>query len=242
MIVLLFGFGVNPVIAGGLSLLAILGSAGIGTLSNIRQSAISKSLFINISFFAGIGAIIGSVVPYYINTESFDFLFGFVSISIGIFSILATRTDAKSMPSLEKSFISMSKAEREEAKRVAGRFGISSLSFIAGVLAGAFGIGIGGIMGTYLTAIKNMQPKIAFSTVLAAMIITSLLGSYIHLAYVNKATYTIAMGVALLFGVVIGAYLGSAISSKLKSKSLRFAQGYIILLLGIVAIIFSMAV
>ncbi|MGC9099564.1 MAG: sulfite exporter TauE/SafE family protein [Candidatus Micrarchaeia archaeon] len=239
MIILLFGFKMQPVLAGGLSLLTILASASVGTLSNIMQRALSKELFSLIAVFAGAGVLLGSIIPYLLNTKSFDTLFGFVSIGIGLFSILAARRDAKKIGNIERSFTSLSKKEKEAAKKVTGKAGIGSFSFIAGLIAGTFGIGIGGIVGTYLTAIKQMQPKVAFSTVLAAMIITSLLGSSVHLISIKGSMLLLGMIVALMAGVAIGAVAGSHISSRIKSSRLRFAQGYIILGLGIIAIIFS---
>ncbi|MGC8699615.1 MAG: TSUP family transporter, partial [Candidatus Micrarchaeia archaeon] len=121
MIILLFGFKMQPVLAGGLSLLTILASASVGTLSNIMQRALSKELFSLIAVFAGAGVLLGSIIPYLLNTKSFDTLFGFVSIGIGLFSILAARRDAKKIGNIERSFSSLSKEEKEAAKKVTGK-------------------------------------------------------------------------------------------------------------------------
>ncbi|MGC9205257.1 MAG: sulfite exporter TauE/SafE family protein [Candidatus Micrarchaeia archaeon] len=240
MVILLFGFKMQPVVAGGLSLLTILASASVGTLSNIRQKALSRTLFALISVFAGIGVLVGSVIPYYLNTKSFETLFGFVSIGIGLFSIYATQRDIKNLAGISKSFSSLSEAEREHAKEnIRGKPKIGIYSFVAGLVAGIFGIGIGGIVGTYLTAIKKIQPKVAFSTVLAAMIVTSVLGSYAHLFSIKNGAAMLGIILSLAIGVGIGALVGSHLSMLVKSSKLRFAQGYIILGLGIIAVIFS---
>ncbi|MCL4373985.1 MAG: sulfite exporter TauE/SafE family protein [Candidatus Marsarchaeota archaeon] len=242
MVVLLFLFKLNPLIAGGLSLITILASATVGSVSNVRQEAISRSLFAMIALFAGIGALVGSVSVYYISTKPFELLFGFVSISIGMFSVLATRRDTHRLSGLDKSFSAADASERDYMKRrsTSNKAGISAVAIIAGIIAGLFGIGIGGIMGTYLTAIRKVNPKIAFSSVLAAMIVTSLLGSPLHLFSVKMGLGIIAFIVALVIGAACGAIIGAYTSSKVRSGRLRFMQGYIIVGLGIITLFFSL--
>jgi uncharacterized membrane protein YfcA len=46
--------------------------------------------------FAGIGAVLGSAVTYFVETKSFEAIFSAISISIGIFSVVATRIDIRS--------------------------------------------------------------------------------------------------------------------------------------------------
>jgi uncharacterized membrane protein YfcA len=46
MAIFLFLFRINPVLAGGFSLVTIITSAAIGSLSNLRQNAVSSSFFI----------------------------------------------------------------------------------------------------------------------------------------------------------------------------------------------------
>ena len=46
MAIFLFLFRINPVLAGGFSLITIVTSAAVGSLSNLRQNAISRNFFI----------------------------------------------------------------------------------------------------------------------------------------------------------------------------------------------------
>jgi uncharacterized membrane protein YfcA len=238
MIVLLFVFKVSPVVASGMSLTTIFVSTTVGTMLNIRQEAVSRGIFGTIALFAGVGVIAGSVTSYFISTKPFDFLFGFVSVGIGIYSVAATRRDKK--PSnLDYSFSSLSKERKGETKNIADRSGIWYMSAIAGYIAGLFGIGIGGIVGTYLTAIKKINPKVAFSSVLAAMIVTSLAGSLLHFFKTSGGYNLVLFTLALVVGASIGAALGALISARIVSSRLRFMQGYIIISLGILALLSS---
>lgn len=238
MIVLLYVFKISPLVASGLSLATILVSALVGSVLNIKQNAISRRLFCIVAAFAGIGILFGSVATYFINTKPFELLFGFVSIGIGLFSLLATRRDKGRLANMDTSFSALNISEKEYMRgRVKGTTGIGIFSIVAGFVAGMFGIGIGGIMGTYLTAMKKMNPKIAFSTVLAAMIITSILGSALHLAVAKASSSNIILFIASLgLGAAIGALIGAHASSRIKSTKLRFIQGYIIISIGVLAL------
>lgn len=238
MIVLLFVFKVSPVVASGMSLTTIVVSATVGTMLNIRQEAVSRGVFSTIALFASIGVVIGSVTSYFISTKPFEFLFGFVGVGIGIYSVAATRRDRK-LSDLDYSFSSLSKEKKGKKEDMADKGGIWYMSAIAGYIAGLFGIGIGGIVGTYLTAIKGMNPKVAFSSVLAAMIVTSLVGSLLHFFKTGMGYSLALLMLALVVGASVGAAIGALLSARIVSSRLRFMQGYIIISLGILALLSS---
>jgi len=242
MAIFLFLFRINPVLAGGFSLVTIITSAAVGSLSNLRQNAISRNFFYSIVLFAGIGAVLGSAVTYFVEVKSFEAIFSVISISIGIFSVVATRIDIRSNKDvmLEKSFSMLDRNEQRELKSIrVNRLESALVYLIAGLVAGFMGIGIGGIAGTYLTAIRKANPKIAFSSVLAAMIVTSVLGSIVHFAGIPfEYTYLPIIG-SLVLGAALGAFLGSYLSARIKSKRLRQMQGYIIMSLGFISLVLT---
>ena len=101
------------------------------------------------------------------------------------------------------------------------------------------GIGIGGITGTFLTAVEQIPPRIAFSTIISIMAIISLIGGLIHFYYIKNplhmAIYIIPLGAGALTGSKIGAF----ISKNSKAKTLRIYQGTFIILLGILMLALS---
>ena len=215
----------------------------IGNIAGIGGGVLIMAVFLFVfrisPVFAGIGAVLGSVVTYFVATKSFEAAFSFISISIGIFSIVATRRDIKRGDNtmLRKSFVMLSNGEKDELKAMKpGKIESSIVYSIAGLIAGFMGIGIGGITGTYLTAIRKANPKIAFSSVLAAMIVTSLLGSVVHFAGVPfEPVYMPIIGV-LAVGAAAGAVAGAYASARVKSSRLRIMQGYIIVSLGLISL------
>ena len=111
---------------------------------------------------------------------------------------------------------------------------INFFSLIAGFVSGFIGIGIGGITGTFLTAVEQIPPRIAFSTVILAMILTSAVGGFIHLSYMRFSYNAIIIYlIPLMIGAIIGSQLGVHISKLLNSRTLRLYQGWIIITLGL---------
>ncbi|MGC8538181.1 MAG: TSUP family transporter [Candidatus Micrarchaeia archaeon] len=243
MVVLLFVFKMNPVLAGGFSLLTIIASTMAGSMFNIKAKAIGKRLFYVIAAAAGAGAVIGSIISYFVAVGTFDLAFGFTSMSLGIFSLAATKAETrkgKGGAYLKESFNDYKLGKDASASPGAG-YGTGAVALTAGLLAGLFGIGIGAVTGTFLTAIRRLNPKTAFSTVVAAMIITSAIGATVHFLKPGLELSSTIFAVPLIIGGALGGIIGAYASTRMSFVALRSFQGYIILLLGIIAIASSLA-
>ena len=242
MVVLLFVFKMNPVLAGGFSLLTIIASTVAGSAFNAKAKAIDKRLFYVIAMAAGTGAVLGSVASYLIAVGTFDLAFGFTSLALGIFSLAATKAETRKNRGkayLKESFNEYRVAGGVLATPGAG-YGTGAVSLIAGLLAGLFGIGIGAVMGTFLTAIRRINPKTAFSTVVAAMIITSAVGATTHFLKPGLDISSMVLAMPLVIGGALGGLLGAYASARISFVALRSFQGYVIIIFGIIAIVSSL--
>jgi uncharacterized membrane protein YfcA len=243
MIIFLFAFKINPVIAGGLSLITILASTIAGSTINKKQGAIDKRLLYTIGIFAGIGAVIGSVLSNYITVQSFSLFFGIVVFMIGVLSYTSFRMEISR--NIGKSYTQETfreyrkKSGNNHMAQGKGR-GTEIVAFVSGMLAGLFGLGIGGIMGTFLTAIRHIHPKIAFSTVVAAMIETSIHRTLIHFMKFETALYYYLLALPLVAGGAIGGLIGAILSGNMTFSRLRRSQSYIVMFFGILAISMSL--
>ncbi|MGC8645870.1 MAG: sulfite exporter TauE/SafE family protein [Thermoplasmata archaeon] len=241
MIVLLFLLRIDPVTASGLSLVTILASAAVGSASNYRQHAINTRLLIAICIPASLGVLLGSYLVVHFKDSYFNLIFSFVSISIGLFSLVVTNVDRRKNRIETGSFIErgsktdLAPSEKKNAGNVQHLF-----TFLAGIAGGFLGIGVGGIVGTYLTAVRKINPKIAFSTVLSAMIFTSIIGSSFHLLAIKPIPDLLVLTISLATGAAIGGFLGSYISSRIQFFKLRLAQGYIIVSLGLLTLLLTL--
>jgi uncharacterized membrane protein YfcA len=87
-----------------------------------------------------------------------------------------------------------------------------------------------------MTAVRKMNPKIIFSTIILAMIITSVFGGLLHLGSVSFPVDTLFYIPLLVVGASIGALIGARLSGVIKSKNLRLFQSLVIIFTGILAI------
>ncbi|MCL4447437.1 MAG: sulfite exporter TauE/SafE family protein [Candidatus Thermoplasmatota archaeon] len=219
---LIYLFKLDPLDAAGLSLLAIVFSSFSGFIQDIRKKLVDLKLFAMIGAIAVVGSVAGSIATHYISPNIFKGIFSLIVVCIGIFSIYSSHIQTRG--GIE------SYSEGGSYSRSTG-----ALSLVAGVISGFMGIGIGGIMGTYLTAIKRLKPKVAFATIIAAMFPVSIAGSVIHFYYTGLVNIVLAP--SLIVGAMLGGVLGSWVISRAPQTRLRFFQGYIIIAFGILSVL-----
>jgi uncharacterized membrane protein YfcA len=243
MLIFIFLLGIDPVVAGGLSLLTIISSTAFGSLINREQGSIDKRLFLDIAVLSGAGAVIGSVLSYYIIVSSFKLFFGITVLGLGLFSFISARIEIR--VNRDKDYLKRTFAESHESglDRFRSHRSLALVSFIAGIISGTFGVGIGAVVGTFLTSIKHIHPKVAFSTLLASMIITSTVGAAVHFSEPGLAVNMMLLMmllVPLLTGAALGGFTGAQLSNRMSFSSLRSSQSYIVMFFGALSIAMSL--
>ncbi len=218
----LYYLGLSSFYASGLSLIAISTSSIIGSYSNIRHGFVNLHLFKILLAMGLIGVLLGSLLSFIVPTAIFKGVFGFIPLTIGVFSLIATIKQRK----IKNYKIPKNKFGKD----------VSVISLIAGAISGFTGMGIGGITGTYMTAVHKMNPKIIFSTIILAMIITSIFGGLLHLGTINFSKDTLLYIPFIIIGAAIGAFIGARVSGIVKSKNLRLFQSLVIIFTGLLAI------
>lgn len=241
MIIFLFIFRISPVIAGGLSLITIVASTVAGSAINREQGSIDGGLLYAVAIPAGTGAVIGSVASNFVTLRSFSIFFGIAVFFIGLFSYLSLRSEIsrnKGSAYMKETFRDFRMKTKGGVKRDQ-RKGAVPVSFIAGLLSGMFGLGIGAVVGTFLTAIRHIHPKVAFSTVVAAMIATSLVGAAVHFMKFGIGISNYLLVIPLVTGSAAGGVIGAIISKNMSFSRLRTFQGYIVMFFGLLSITIS---
>ena len=238
MIIFLYIFNINPVISGGLSLITIVASTLAGSNMNMKQGAIDHSLFYVVAIAAGVGAILGAIICYFVAINVFHLFFGIIVFCIGLFSFLATKSEIKKNKGaayLKQSFKEY--VANNKPSNYSKNNSIFGVSFIAGILSGLFGLGIGAVVGTYLTAIKHIHPKIAFSTIVAVMVLTSTLGAVVHFMKYGMQYQYFLLAMPLVIGAALGGFTGAKLSSNMNFSKLRSFQSYVVMFFGTLSIL-----
>jgi hypothetical protein len=219
----LYAMGLNSVSGSGLSLITIATSSIIGSYSNIRSGFVNFRLF-RILLLTGLsGVFLGSLLSFAVPTEIFKGVFGFIPLVIGSFSLFFA--------------VAQRKAKIHAVPQKRFGYDIWSMGVAAGIISGFTGMGIGGITGTYMTAIRKMHPKTVFSTIILAMVITSLFGGLLHLGPVSFSGNILIYIPFLVIGASMGAFIGARVSGVIKSGNLRLFQSLVIISTGILAIL-----
>lgn len=239
MLIFIFLLDINPVAAGGLSLFTIISSTAFGSLINRGQGSIDKRLFLNIAVLSGAGAVMGSVLSYYIVVSSFKLFFGITVLGLGLFSFISARIEIRA--NRGKDYLKKTFAESHESglDRFRSYRSLALVSLIAGIISGTFGVGIGAVVGTFLTSIKHIHPKVAFSTLLASMIVTSTVGAVVHFSEPGLSVNMMLL-VPLLTGAALGGFTGAQLSNRMSFSSLRSSQSYIVMFFGALSIAMSL--
>ncbi|MEM0136178.1 MAG: sulfite exporter TauE/SafE family protein, partial [Thermoplasmatales archaeon] len=217
---LIYLFRFNPLDASGLSLLSIVFSSLTGFIQDARKHLVDMKMFAIIGTVAVMGSVVGSIATNYISPNVFKGIFSIIVIFIGIFSLYSTHKQTKGKLDNYSQGGDYSK-------------GTGIISLVAGIVSGFIGIGIGGITGTYLTAIKRIKPKIAFASIIAAMFPVSVAGAAIHFYFTGLVNIYFAP--SLILGAMLGGVMGSWVISRTPQSRLRFFQGYIIVAFGILS-------
>jgi uncharacterized membrane protein YfcA len=223
----LFYMHLHPIEASGLSLFTIIASTLGGSIRFFKEKAVDKNLYLMIALFAIPGVILGSVISKFVEVKQFTNIFGFIIICIGLFSVIATKKQSKTITEDIHNYV------------IKSPFSIRIFSLIAGFISGLLGIGIGGITGTFLTAIEQIPPRIAFSTIIFVMPLTSMIGSLVHFSYIKFSPKILVFLIPLTIGAITGSQIGAFISKNSKAKHLRLYQGWIITFLGFLMLIIN---
>ncbi|OSS41322.1 hypothetical protein DESAMIL20_875 [Desulfurella amilsii] len=226
----IFYLHLNPIIASGLSLFTIVISTASGSYAFLRQKVIDRNLLLFLLMFILPGVIIGSFINRFVNTQQFKNIFPLWIIVLGIISLKSTKKQSVNLGSSEPY---------RKAIKNTKTAGFVSLG--AGFISGFFGVGVGGIIGTYLLGTEKMHPRVALSTLITTMTFTSLIGFLIHffnsLPYLNAwLIYILPLAVGAVFGSQMGAYVAKIV----KPKNLSLYRGWIILSLGFALVFINM--
>lgn len=100
----------------------------------------------------------------------------------------------------------------------------------AGFLAGMMGIGGGTVMVPAMVLLLNYSQHVAQGTSLLCMVPAGAVGAYTHLRLGNVISELLP---GLIFGIILGTYVGSNIAHALSEANLRFLFAIIIIWTGL---------
>ncbi len=214
--VLILLYRIQPPEAITTALAIQVGGMGVGTIAYWRSGRVDIKVAL---FYAGLAlpmVIAGSVVGTYLPDNVLRLGLGTAAVGLAIF-FLSGRDWY------------MDNELRRVGVRQAARVGY--IPFFFSFLSGLLSIGVGDFIVPSMVKRLNYSMEVAVGTALAVMFIVVVMGLTAHLSLGGSLSpMAVAWG---LPGVIIGSYLGSQISRRMRTDSLREFFIFVMLFVGI---------
>jgi uncharacterized membrane protein YfcA len=222
----------SPQMAAGTSLAMILFTALSSTLGYRKQRRIGYRVGLLFAIVTVPGAFVGAFVAENISEE----------LLILVFALFLLYVASRMMFTYQLPFLNLQEhrehcevrqlvdSDGKVFKYVADiKFGLP-LGFFAGFFSGLLGVGGGALMVPILHFVLCFPIHLAVATSAFIMIFTSTSGVATHLSLGNvRFDYAFILGIGVIFGAQIGAY----IAKRTSSKNLRRIFGVVLVLISI---------
>lgn len=224
----LLEFPIEPRNAVGISLMVIIFTAISSTLYNYKQKRLDVKSGLFFFMSSGPAAILGSIVSEYLKLNQFYILFGILMFIITYLLSIKNKMKPRNVRwHIKKEYI--------DSEGILYEYGYNkytgySITFIAGFLAGLFGIGGGVILVPMMVLLFRFPAHIATATSMFIILLSASVGSISHIILGNIIfTYVLILGI----GAYVGGRLGAFIATKITGKSLILILRFVIIIVAI---------
>ena len=173
---LLIIFGLSAQASAGTSLVALVFTALSGTLGYTWQRRIDYKLGLSLALASAPGAILGSVASTYLTSNVVTAMFGCFMILVSIWIAYGTpvRPSATAINGQHRHLIDRDGKEFDfRVKHMALAY---PLVFLAGVIAGFFGVGGGALQVPVMILVLGIPVEIATATSALMIVVSALTG------------------------------------------------------------------
>ena len=232
--VLVYQFGVEPVLATAYSLFIVGFSSLVGAFPKFKQGLISlkTALVFGIPSIAAVFATRKFIVPA-ITYEIFQIGDLFVTKSLLMMILFAVLMVAASVSMIREK----PKAKTEESEEQKFNYPVILLEgTIVGILTGLVGAGGGFLIIPALVMLSKLPMKMAVGTSLLIIAAKSLIG---FIGDVSSNAQTMDWHLLLIVSVLAigGIFVGNSLSKKIDGNKLKKGFGWFVLIMGIYIIV-----
>jgi uncharacterized membrane protein YfcA len=238
-ILLLLYPGESPEILTAISLAVVFFNALSGSESYAHMKRIDYKSGLMFAAATIPGAIIGALNTGYVARQFFDTVFGIIVIAISLFLFMKPASELKAGTKKDQVSAKRHWMTRQLIEADGKRYTYAynpivglGLSFLVGYLSSFLGIGGGIIHVPALIFLLHFPVHIATATSHFILAIMALTGTLVHIC-TGTFSHGVHRTIALSIGVVLGAQIGSQLSTHLQGKWIIRSLAFALCLLGI---------
>ena len=226
-------YALNPAVASGTSLAAIVFTSLSSTFRYRKQRRIDHLLGLLLASTTIPGAFLGSYVKSLLETRVLGLIFAFFLIFVAARMFIGEKKGEDEN--------TVRKVRRGKTRKLTDNYGkvftysidtrmIPFLGFAAGFSSGLLGIGGGAVLVPAMNLGIGVPIHIAAATSMFIMIFTSTAGTLTNL-WLNQIRFDYA--VLLAAGIIFGAQLGAHYAAKVSARNLKRMFGIILIIASI---------
>lgn len=233
LLTLLFKVDIHYAI--GTSLISVIATSSGSAAAYVKEGISNIRLGMFLELATTIGAVTGAFLATYIGTSFIAVLFGIILIFSALVSLFnrqdhIIRGRGGYLAQKLKLSSTYPTAEGEVAYTVKNIFGGFLMMNIAGIISGLLGIGSGALKVIAMDNIMKVPFKVSTTTsnFMIGVTAAASAGIYLKRGYIDPG-----LSMPVVIGVLLGAFIGTRILFKAKTKSLRALFAVVILLLAL---------
>ncbi|MEM2210412.1 MAG: sulfite exporter TauE/SafE family protein [Nitrososphaerales archaeon] len=229
-------------IAIGTSIVTVFFTAISATIVYFKQKRIDWKLGALTAILTIPTAYLGAYATKFFDSRTLSGIFGIVLALVGLRIILGSGFLLKRKEKTHKNQVMLKTNNLKgwhrkliDASGVVFDYNVNLtlgllLLPLCGFASGFLGVGGGTMIVPVYVIVMNIPIHLAVATSLFAMIFTSTSGAWAHILLNNVS---LEYAIPLIIGMVTGAQIGTRIAKRLKSKTMEFIFGLIIMIIGI---------
>jgi len=227
---LIFIFGLSAQVSAGTSLIALAFTGLSGTVGYARQRRIDYKLGLSLSVASAPGAILGSIASTYLSSKIVTVLFGCFMILVSIYIAFGTPPTSLGAGVAGSRRHLVDRDGREFQYTIRHLVFAYPLVFLAGVIAGFFGIGGGALQVPVMIMLLGVPAEIATATSALMIVLSALTGAITHIQ-LGSVAYEFAPFIVI--SVIVGAQIGVQVQRLTSALTLRRLFALSIIIIGV---------
>lgn len=218
----------------GTSLISVIATSSGAAAAYVKEGITNIRLGMFLELATTIGAIAGAVLAAFVSTSLIAVIFGIILFISAMASFSQQEEEINNEPGgtiatklrLNNSFPTEKGLQYYSVSNVAGGFFMMN---IAGIISGLLGIGSGALKVIAMDRIMRIPFKVSTTTsnFMIGVTAAASAGIYLKRGYIDPG-----LSMPVVLGVLLGAYIGSKLLFRIRTKTLKIFFAIVILFLA----------